>query len=182
MKRTLPLGLSIAVVLLATLGYAAEPARQFTPENSVPKTVTSQQAAAPAEGQATYTGTLRLYLVEPVGRWIDDNHGLYHQGFLDFPLVEPLNLADGATIYRAATWDAATTPMGFITEQNIQVIAVAFNSMPHYKDAYPPYGFYFYAHYVDAAAFATPGVPGTSEIDVPGYTHRVFVEEGTRTS
>ena len=184
MRRLLP-GFAVAVALIATTGLAADHSRSFTPAPSRPA-VEVERAASPTptavSPEETYTGTLRLYLVEPVGRWLDDLNYVYFQGFLDFPLVEVLNLPDGESIYRTVTWDAKPTEFGWIVPGNIQVIAVLFEAESHVKDAYPPNGYYFNAHYVDACAYANPGEPGTHEVSQAGFTHRVFVEEGTRTT
>jgi len=138
---------------------------------------------SPGGSDATYSGRVRLYLVEPVGRWLDDGGQVYFQGFLDFPLSAPLVMADGEVWYRNATWVAAEHPsIGFITATNIEVIAVVTRATSVLTDAYPPNGYWFNAFYVDACAWATPGSPGNSEPAIEGYTHNVFVEEGTRTS
>lgn len=138
---------------------------------------------SPGGSDDVYTGRVRLYLVEPVGRWLDDNGHVYFQGFLDFPLTSALSLADGEIWYRNATWDAADHPsIGSILQTNIEVIAVVTKTVPVLTDAYPPNGYWFNAYYVDASASARPGNPGTSEPTIAGYTHNVFIEEGTRTS
>ena len=138
---------------------------------------------SPGSSDATYTGKVRLYLVEPVGRWIDEEDHIYYQGFLDFPLTANLNLTDGETLYQNATWDASAHPsIGFLVETNIEVIAVVTMSTPVETDAYPPNGYWFNAYYVDACASARPGTPGTNVPTIAGYTHNVFIEEGTRTT
>jgi hypothetical protein len=183
MKR-LPFGFCAVVVPIAILLcvplWAADVSLIGPPDQSA---LTQPASPSPQGSEETYTGTARLYLVEPVGRWLDDLNQVYYQGFLDFPLIAPVNLDDGEIMYRSASWDAKEDDsIGFILETNIEVIAAVFNSEAILKDAYPPDGYWFNAHYVDASAWATPGNPGTSEPALAGYTHNVFIEEGTRTS
>jgi hypothetical protein len=137
-------------------------------------------AAAPTDDEAAYSGTVRVFLVEPMARWTDNNGDFYRYGFLDFPVVSNVNLLDGGVEYRTGTWDATTTSILEIFQDNIMAIGVVFRSQTVLKDANPPDGFFFQARYADAAAAATPGIPGRSEATAP-YTHPVFIEESTQT-
>jgi hypothetical protein len=134
--------------------------------------------AAPDNGEAVYTGTIRVFLVEPMARWVDYNDEFYRYGFLDFPLVSNLNMADGGTLYLTATWNSSTAGFNEISQDNIQAIGVVFTSSTVLTDAYPPEGYYFQAHYADAVAAATPGIVGHNVTSLP-YSHPIFIEEST---
>ncbi len=58
--------------------------------------------------------------------------------------------------------------------------AVVFNGTPVVTDAWPNSGYWFNAYYADATAEARPNLIGENSTD-GGYTHTVFVEEGTAT-
>ncbi len=135
---------------------------------------------APDNGEASYSGTIRVFLVEPMARWTDLNDDFYQNGFLDFPLVSNFNLLDGEKVYLTGTWDASTTAIGEIFPDNLKAIGVAFRSQTVLTDADPPNGRYFQARYADVAAAATPGVVGHSQATSP-YTHPIFIEEATAT-
>jgi hypothetical protein len=132
-------------------------------------------------GRADYNCFLRVYVVEPVSRW-KDNTNFYHFdfGFLGFAHDTTLSLAYQETYQETKTFDSLTSGYGF-TEDNIMAIAVLFNA-DDYHTAYsdPPSGSSFTAYHVDAAAAATPGVPGY-DTAYGVYTHTVFIDEATRT-
>lgn len=130
---------------------------------------------------ALYTGTLRVFVVEPTSRWNDRNGDSYQFGFLDYAMVVDIVLQDTSTWTQTVTWDATDHGYGNISEDNIMAVAALFNSTGEEKDAWPPYGYWFTAYPVDAAAAATPGNPGADEA-TGGYTHTVLVEEGTLTT
>lgn len=134
----------------------------------------------PANGEATYSGTIRVFLVEPSSRWADSQGDLYSYGFLDFPLISNVDLPDGNVIYLTSTWDAAAAGFSCVSEGNIMATAVVFRSQTVLTDAAPPEGRYFYARYADAAAAATPFEIGHGST-TPPYTHSVFIEESTAT-
>jgi hypothetical protein len=134
--------------------------------------------AAPGNDEATYSGTVRVYLVEPMARWTDQNGDFYHYGFLDFGVVSSFDLPDGQTLYRTGTWDATTTTIGEIFPENLMAIGVVARAQTVLTDANPPEGYYFMARYTDAAAASTPGVVGHSQATSP-YTHKIFIEEAT---
>jgi len=135
---------------------------------------------APGNDEAAYTGTVRVYLVEPLARWKDNTNQYYRYGFLDFPIVSDINMSDGDAIYLTSIWDASTTSIGYLVDWNIMAIGVVFSSQTVLTDARPPQGYWFQARYADAAAAATPGEVGRSEASPP-YTHPVFIEESTAT-
>ncbi len=148
---------------------------------SVPAT-NKQEVETDMIAPAAYPGTLRIYIIEPQSRYHHpQDNGQYHNGFLDFALVQTVNIADGARLQVSADWNASTEGFGSISQDNIAVIAVLFDETAHLTDAFPPYGYYFNAYYADAAAQATVGEIGTNTAS-NGYTHKVFLEEGTEYS
>lgn len=130
-----------------------------------------------------WIGTVRVFLNEPMGRWTDNEGYFYKHAFLDFALVNNVNLNDGEVRYFTAEWnadDATHLDVPMIFENNIEAVAVAFNGTEILTYADPPSGYPFQARYADAAAGATPGVMGSNST-AGGFTHTVFVEESTQT-
>jgi len=127
----------------------------------------------------SYGGQLRIYVVEPVSRWDDYDGNPYHYGFLDFAIDEKLSIKYNDSYNKQITWDAQQAGYDNVEEENIMVIAAIFN--PKGKFTFPPFSKPFIAHYVDAAAAATPGTTGENTVNEK-FTHTVFVEEGTATS
>jgi hypothetical protein len=143
-----------------------------------PIPVAPPPAAAPGDDEATYSGTVRVFLVEPMARWTDFSGNFYSYGFLDFPIASAFSVSDGNVVYFTNTWNASTTPLAEIFPENIMAIGVVYKNAAVLTDASPPEGYYFQAHYTDAAAAATPGVIGHNDVSGP-YTHPVFIEEST---
>lgn len=112
----------------------------------------------PSYPVSDYGGQLRVYVVEPVSRWDDYDGNPYHYGFLDLAMDERLSIECNDSYNKQVTWDAQQIGYDNVEEQNIMVIAAIFN--PKGKISFPPFSFPFIAHYVDAAAAATPGTTG----------------------
>ena len=74
---------------------------------------------------AGYTGNLRVYIVEPTSRWNNYNQEPYHFGFLGYAYNENISLEPQITLEKSITWN------GDVTESNVMVIAVVFNSYPN---------------------------------------------------
>ncbi|RLF28548.1 MAG: hypothetical protein DRN05_03785 [Thermoplasmata archaeon] len=125
-----------------------------------------------------YEGHLRIYVVEPVSRWIHNDGNPYHFGFLDFAFDDTLSIEYQDTYEDRIVWDGNDAGYGDIQEDNIMVIAVVFNPERHQGYAYPPSTNPFDAYYVDAAAAATPGNTGNNTVN-ENFTHTVFCEEAT---
>ena len=142
-----------------------------------------EQVLAPLQSTSSrvnYNCWLRVFVVEPHSRWTD-NTGYYHYdfGFLDFGLDTSLSLAYQESFESTRNW-TCPTGLGSISEDNIMVIAVLFNkesSGVNYSD--PPSGAAFNIYGADAAASATPGVPGY-DTAYGNSTHTVFLEEATQ--
>ena len=132
------------------------------------------------EATASYEGTLRVYVVEPNSRWLDRYGGAYNFGFLDFAMITDLTLVDSVW-QGTTTWSAGAAGFSGVTENNVMAIAVLFSANGEQRDAAPPQGVYYTSYPVEAAAAATSGNPGSSLVS-EGYTHTVFIEEGTATT
>jgi thiol-disulfide isomerase/thioredoxin len=125
-----------------------------------------------------YNGFLRVYIVEPISRWDNNDRVAYHFGFLDFAINEQVSIEYLDTYIKHVTWNAQQAGFSNVQENNVMVIAAVFNPEIHKGYAYPPSRNPFDAHFVDAAAGATPGHTG-SNIVKENFTHTVFVEEAT---
>ncbi len=162
---------AVAILLLIAASTTAS-------DVSIPDTF-EQEIETNTMAPAAYPGTLRIYIVEPYSRYRHpQDSGQYHNGFLDFALVQTVNIADGARLQVSADWNASSEGFGSIAQDNIAAIAVLFDETAHYTDALPPYGYWFNAYYADAAAQAAVGELGSNAAS-NGYTHKVFLEELT---
>jgi len=121
-----------------------------------------------------YKGRLRVYVVEIESRWEMENRQPYHYALLDFAYNGELSINYLDTFEDTINWQ------GDVKEDNVIVMAAVFNPEPHKNYADPPIGRPFNAHYVDAAAGATPG-NNDSNVRNEEFTHTVFCEEGTET-
>ncbi len=130
------------------------------------------------EGSLPYQGHLRIYVVEPESRWNNYDGEPYHFGFLDFAFNDMISLEYQEVFTNSITWDGNQAGFGDIQENNIIVMAALFNPEIHKGYSNPPMGFPFEAHYVDAAAAATPGNSASNTVNEE-FTHTVFVEEAT---
>lgn len=142
--------------------------------------VVSVIVLSPYSAIADFDGKVMIYVVEPISRWQDANLDNYSYGFLDFAIDASFSLPDKDMYSQTVIWDANAAGFENVTVDNIMVIAAVFENEEHLEDSYPPYGYWYYAHYADAAAAATPGYPGQN-VTASGFTHTVFVEEGTST-
>ena len=179
MKRCYTLFIAVTALLLLSLSVSADSGPVSVIRQSSGD-IGSSAAVSGTTDRAVYTGKVRTYITEPSSRWRDNDGANFNFGFLDWGPVADLNLADGARWEQSMTWNAATAGFGTISSSNIQVTAAVFTSAQVLTDAYPNYGYWFMANYCDASAAATPGHPGYNET-ATGFTHSVFLEEGTAT-
>ena len=163
----------LSVMLLVLPALASDRMENFCPREQsplVPQMNVSTGDAATAgtaySPNSYWDGTLRVYVVEHVSSmgW-DAGGSLYEFPFLAFALdAVPISMI-GAYWDTTVTWDGYDYDYDALQEDNIAVQAVLFSA----ADGLP-----------EAAAMADPGVPGTN-VSGDGYTHTVFVEEGTAT-
>jgi len=174
MKKQLTTTLAIVLGMLACLAAGAL-AEEVSIVREASDYVVPAKAKAAGE-RDTYTGTLRVYLIEPAGRWPDAQGDPYENGFLKFMEVTDINLEDGERYY-----NESMSPTGGSDLDNLAAIAVLYNSQGYQQDAYPPNGYYFTAYYSDLAVYAEPDAIGLPPATTPDYSHAVFIEEGTAT-
>ncbi|MFW3145854.1 MAG: Ig-like domain-containing protein [Thermoplasmatota archaeon] len=116
----------------------------------------------------TYSGTLRVHIVERNSRFIDYDGNNYPNALLGYALVEEVSIPSGSSHDFSATWigseneDIDGNDFGDIDRDNIVVYAVVFNSRMS-VETYPPAKPYT-AHYSDAAAEAFPREAGEAPI------------------
>ncbi len=121
-------------------------------EMQVDCTVTNNEAN-------TYGGTIQVAICEKESSrgWIDTGGVTYTMTFLDWAFNEPLSISSGGSWSDSMTWDGSAHGYSSITEDNIMVIATAFNDEWHQGYSYPPSSNPFDAYYVDETVAATPG-------------------------
>jgi hypothetical protein len=127
-----------------------------------------------------YVGSIRVYMVEPLSRWLDYNGAPYHFGFVGFSLNTVFSLGPDGMYDTTVVWLPDTSGHANIAADNIAAIAAVFDDEPHEAYSDPPSGNPFDAYYVDAAAAAYPGEPGQNET-APGFSHTVFIEQAEAT-
>ncbi len=125
---------------------------------------------------ADYTGTVRIFMVEPVSQWTDGNGDPYGFGFLDFSLEAEIDLKDYDVYEQTVVWNASLAGFENLSESNIMAMVAVFNSDSVETDAFPGYEYWFWAHNVDAAAAARPGEISLNSTE-GGFTHTVWVEQ-----
>ena len=118
------------------------------------------------------------YMIEPDSRWPDYYGHPYEFGCFQIPYSTGTVISDLTTHYVEHTWDGSDAGFNGVTSDNIMAYAVVFEWEGHTAYSDPPSGAPFTAFYVDAAAAASPGVPGENVSDAD-FTHTVFVEEAT---
>lgn len=188
-----PLLVVMALMLMATPVFSASNqnfsmARDIDPylrEVQPDKTELSQSSTTSSRLDAD--GHLVVYVVEPTGRWLDNGQS--------FPPAAPKPFGNAVIGYAfdqevyidesfdlTMDWDAAAAGFGDITEDNIKVVAAYFQTeaVPTIFDVPGGSNLHFDAHYLMAAAEATPGNPGSNYSD-GDYTHTVFIDEAAAT-
>lgn len=127
-----------------------------------------------------YKGTLRVYVVEPESRWEMHDGNPYHFAFLDYAIVEDIELDYQEQYSLNTVWDPQSAGISNVEEDNVMVIAAVFNKNCNQKYAYPPRGNPFLAYYIDATTGAKPGESDSNFVNET-YSHTILVEEGTAT-
>lgn len=129
---------------------------------------------------AVYTGSIRVHIIEPLSRWLDDTDVPFDNAHLSYALKTSLNIPDATVWDTTITWDGSMKGFSDVTVDNIGTAVAVFDDVDVIVDARPTYGYWFAANYADASAMAHPGIPGMNET-APGFTHSVYIEEGTAT-
>jgi glutaredoxin len=100
----------------------------------------------------TYTGRLRVYITEIIGRWPDRDGNPHHFAFLDYAMNEDVRIESNGNKTFESKWD---TSYPDVYPENLWIVAVIFSSESSQKYSDPPDNEYpFDAHYADAAAAA----------------------------
>lgn len=178
LKRYCFLGGLLGLLLIATLAFAGQLSVWKNPGGAATAELTANETVTASGQRGAYVGNFRVYVVEPEARWKDDSNSLYHYGFIGFAVDEDIILTD-QPYTNSVIWDADDyTPAYILSETNLEVIGVVFSSQGHEQFSDPPSGYPFMAYYTDACAAADPDHPG-SNTTAGGFTHTVFMEEGT---
>ncbi len=129
---------------------------------------------------AVYSGKIKVHIIEPVSRWNDLNGYAYENAHLWYALLSNLSIPDASVWDTTITWVGADHNYPNVTPENIGTAVAVFNGTSEVVDAYPPNGYWYSANYADASAKALPGIPGMNHT-ATGFTHSVYVEEGSAT-
>lgn len=126
-----------------------------------------------------YGGALRVFVVEPEGRWDMNFWGPYHYAFIGFAMNIGLNMVPFDTNTWSVEWRGGAYGYGNISDTNIMVIGAIFNGEGHGAYSDPGENNHpFTAHYVDAGAAAYPGETGR-DTAWGTWTHTGVVEKGS---
>jgi hypothetical protein len=175
----------VLVLLLFGAAMGIEDACRWESSNQI--TVPAQETPAPLSGdRATYTGTIRVFVTEKVGRWSDSQGKPFHNAFLSFALEEAISLNETDSMMWHLEWDgndytdAEGDPYSDLVKSNIEVIAAVFNSASYPGSSDPPSGAMFNVHEIDAVAGAKCGGTGHN-LTFGAFTHSVLVQDGSTT-
>jgi len=142
-------------------------------------------ANSTASSRADYAARLVVYVVEPTGRWLDNGETLpvrppkpFGNAVIGFAIDQDIYVSESEDF--SIDWDADAAGFGDITEDNIKVVGVLYNSEIHQGHSDPPTGSPYDAHYVDAVVDAFPGETQSND-GSSSYTHTVFLEETAAT-
>ena len=181
MVRSQTISITIAVILLLLWGAGALAATNFSPIDKLPEPLQESMALRVLDiDEHTASYQLKVYVVEDSSRWDDSDGDYYDYGFLGFPIQQTVDLTYWDTVEINAVFDGNQYGYGDITEENISVFGVVFGRDGHWADAYPPNGYWFTAYQVQTTVKAKPGETGYDNHS-GGYSHTVFIEEGTAT-
>lgn len=175
----------VLVLLLFGTAIGIEDACRWESRNQNP--VPAQEMPLLLSGdRATYTGTIRVFVTERVGRWSDNDGKPFHNAFLSFALQEDISLNETDSMTWSLVWngsdyeDVYGDPYDDLVESNIKVIAAVFNSASYPGSSDPPGGAIFQVHEIDAVAGARCGGTGHN-LTFGTFTHSVLVQDGGTT-
>lgn len=185
MQRALLFLLTICICIALTAPVlAAETVRHCrtatTLSNDDDMTIDNQPVADKG-AKSVYNGTLRVAVVEPAGRWYDSDSRQYENAFLSLAIDTVISIPYLETINISKVWNGNNYGFGNVTEGNIRAIASVREEAGHLQYSHPEEsGNPYYAHFVDAAASATPGTTGR-DTATANSTHTIYIEEATAT-
>lgn len=173
------------ILLLTGTSIGSEGACRWEPPDWIEALGTHSLAGVSGD-RDMYTGTIRVFVTEMNSRWKDDDNVPFRNGFLSFALEEYVFVGETDTLEWDVEWngydyqDANGLHYGDLRQENVKVIAAVYNSAGYTGYSDPPNARPFTVHEVDASAAAIVGTPGYNET-APGFTHTVFVEDGSTT-
>ena|GEM_PF-1138650 len=175
----------VLVLLIFGAAMGVEDACRWESSNRNP--VPAQEKPVLLSGdRATYTGTIRVFVTERLGRWSDSEGKQFRYAFLSFALEEAISLNETDSMMWSLEWDgndytdAEGDPYSDLVESNIKVIAAVFNSASYTGYSDPPSGAPFQVHEIDAVAGAKCGGTGHN-LTIGTFTHSVLVQDGATT-
>ncbi len=142
--------------------------------------IDNNNESALKSSSAVYTGKIKVHIIEPDSRWIDYTGVHYDNAHLFYAVLANFTAPEAGIWDTTVTIDAASYGFPGVTVDNIGSAVAVFTDNDVLCDADPPNGNWFNANYADASAMAYPGIKGENETK-PGFTHSVFIEEGTAT-
>lgn len=185
MQRALLFLLTICICLiLAVPVLAAESVRHCrtaaTLSNDNDMKIDNQPVADKG-AKSVYNGTLRVHVVEPNSRWQDSDYKNYENAFLSVAIDTVISVPYLETVNISKVWNGNAFGFGNVTEGNIRAIAAIYEEAGHLQYSHPETnGNPYYAHFVDAAASATPGTTG-HDTATANSTHTIYIEEASAT-
>lgn len=120
---------------------------------------------------SSYSGHIKVYIVEKVSRYLNQQSDPYHMGFLDYAFDEDLSIGGNSNWEGEITWvgsehqDSLGNDFGDIVPSNILIIASVFNDAVH-MGSYPPYPNVFVAYYVDQTEAADVVPPPNYGVEI----------------
>jgi hypothetical protein len=183
LTRSFQLFLVVGLVLTLMMSTSSASENQNLPVSRVERNFSpaddNQIDRTPAD-RGIYSGTVRVYIVEPVSRYRDYGGVNYEFGALDIPFDSIVDFEYQDSFSRTITWTAADGNVSSINETNIAAQVVIFNPEGFLTSSDTAGGndHNFIAHYADGCAYAEAGHTGTHNPDASN-THTVFLEEST---
>lgn len=175
---TIMLGVPLLILSATSAGWAAD-AFSPLPDITVSQPDADVHLAPPGgSGKEDYACIIKIYMIEPDSRWDDSGGDPYEFGCFEIPYSTGTVIPDLTTHYVETNWDGSDAGFNGVTPDNVMAYGVVFEWEGHTAYSDPPTGNPFTAYYVDAAAAASPGMPGENVSDAD-FTHTVFVEEAT---
>ncbi len=170
-----------AIVLIGPAFAAGNYTLALNPGIAAPPVTDSP--AKDIKANPNYTGHLRIYVTEKISRWADYSGVKYDNAFLDFAYEGNLNLPYQGSLTDTILWDGSQL-WSDLQASNVRIMAVVFNpdGVLSYSDNQNPHSNPFTAYQADATAAADETETWPNVTDYPGFTHTVFIEEGTRTT
>ena len=148
--------------------------------------VASHSYAGMSNGRDIYSGFVRVYVTEEIGRWLFGDRTPYYNAFLDIALEQGFTLAEDDSVEMYVEWDGsecyynASSTFDDIDPDNIKIIATVCDSAGYVGYNYPPDYGPFDVYEVDACAAAQCNHTGYNTA-YGEFTHFALVIDGSAT-